>query len=177
MSDQESPARPAGRTVVRKGKIKRWNEKRRQTFLAMLSETANVRRSARRVGLSKTAAYALKKRDPAFAQAWAEALEMGYSELEMTLLRQSVEGTERVERMNVGEEGELKYVKTVHSYPLTVAVRLFLAHRQEVLAYRQARDGVEEPRESAMERARKWIDEIRSRLAANEARLQAEKGE
>ena len=44
----------------------------------VLTETANVSQSARDAGVSVAAAYDLKRRDPAFAAAWREALEAGF---------------------------------------------------------------------------------------------------
>jgi hypothetical protein len=167
MSDPKSPARPAGHTVVRKAKIKRWNEKRKQTFLAKLAETANVRSSAKEVGLSKTAAYDLKQRDPVFAEAWRDALEIGFSELEMALLRRGLEGSEREERMELGKEKELKYVKTTRSFTFVGPLRLLMAHREEVMAHRQARAQPDISSMSATDRARAWLDEIRARLAGH----------
>ena len=169
MKERKTPVPVAGRAVVRtKRKINHWNEKRRQIFLAKLAETANVCSSAREVGLSKTAAYDLKRRDPAFAEAWRDALEIGFCELEMALLRRAMEGSEREERLEVGEERKLRYVKTTRSFTFVGPLRLLMAHREEVFAHRLARDGGEAPA-SATERARAFLDEIDARLAASEA--------
>ncbi len=169
MSDQDKPVPSAGRTVVRKRRCNRWNAKRKQTFLAMLAETANVQQSAAKAKMSLAAAYLLKHRDPAFARAWLEALEVGYSEVEMRMLRESIKGTERVEILEKGKARELEYVKTVRSFPFSVAVRLFIAHRDEVLAFRRERDGIEEPQESATDRARAFLEEVDALLAAHES--------
>lgn len=176
MSDPKSPARPAGRTVVRK-KIRHWTEKRRQTFLARLAETANVCSSARVVGLSKQAAYDLKRRDPAFAQAWRDALEIGFSELEMALLRQALEGSEREERMEIGKERELKYVKIVRSHTFVGPLRLLMAHRDEVMAHRQARNERDASSTSATDRARAWLEEIKARLTAHREQMAPQNGD
>jgi len=173
MTDKDRPAPGAGRIVVRKRGVNRWNERRKQIFLAALTETANVRRSAAKAKMSLTSAYTLKARDPAFARAWREALEIGYSEVEMALLRQTLEGCERIETLQEGESGKLKYVKTVRSFPFAVAVRLLMAHRDEVLAFRQSRDDAEETEQDATERVRAYLDEIDARLRASESRDEA----
>jgi hypothetical protein len=169
MTRKTCPADSAGSDDACKGGRVRWNGQRRSLFLAALTDTANVRKSAAAAGMSLTAAYDLKRRDPAFAQAWREALEIGYSEVELALLRQSLHGSERTEMVEEGEQKTLKYVKTVHSFNFTVAMRLFMAHREEVLAFRRERDGGEAPEESATERLQGYLDEIRARLAESEA--------
>lgn len=171
MTETDMPARRADRTVVRPGKNNRWNEQRRQIFLTALAESANVSHSAGQAGMSLSSAYLLKKRNPAFALKWLEALEVGFCEVELSLLRQSLKGTERIETMVEGEAGKVKYVKTTRSYPFSTAIQLLLAHRDEVQAYRMARDGIgeagrEETEEEVEARVRAHMDEVRGRLIA-----------
>ncbi len=161
MKDQNKPASPAGPEPMPQ---QRWNEKRRQVFLASLAETANVRQSAREVGLSKTAAYDLKKRDPAFARGWAEALDVGYSELELDLLCQAIKGTERIEETR-DAEGKLTQTRTVRSRPHAMALRLLQAHRGEVFAFRGARAQPPDDRgDDVGARVRAQMDLVRARL-------------
>ena len=51
-----------------------WTPERRQRFLELLAAGFDVRRACAGVGLSRQAAYTLRRRDPAFAQAWDGAL-------------------------------------------------------------------------------------------------------
>ena len=51
-----------------------WTPERRQLFLELLGAGLDVRRACAGVGLSRQAAYELRRRDPAFAQAWDGAL-------------------------------------------------------------------------------------------------------
>jgi hypothetical protein len=51
-----------------------WTPERRQRFLELLAAGLDVRRACAGVGLSRQAAYTLRRRDPAFAQAWDGAL-------------------------------------------------------------------------------------------------------
>ncbi|MBN8819724.1 MAG: hypothetical protein J0I80_13515 [Sphingomonas sp.] len=174
MTDQTDPARPAGRTVVctapARKPLARWTHKRRQHFLMVLTETANVSQSARDAGVSLAAAYNLKRRDPTFAAAWAEALEAGFCEAQFALLREIIHGRERVETMRVGEERTLKYEKTVRDRDIGVAVRVLAAHREEVAAFRLAREEAAGApvTQSALERARAHLAEVRARLLASE---------
>ncbi|MCW2382551.1 MULTISPECIES: hypothetical protein [unclassified Sphingobium] len=115
----------------------RWTIQRRRQFLAVLAETSNVSAAAQAASMHRCTAYALKGRDPDFARAWKEALEQGYSDLELHLMRQSIGGTMRTETVIDGETKAVKQVRTIHSYPLTVAVRLLTAHRQEVESWRR----------------------------------------
>lgn len=152
----------ARRPARKKGGV-RWNGRRRALFLAALTETANVRGSAKRAGMSLAAAYALKRRDPAFARAWKEALEIGYNEVEMALLRESLNGSKRVETVMDGATRTLKYIKTVRSFNFSVAVRLFMAHRAEVLAFRRER-GDEAAAADTIEETEQYLALIRARL-------------
>ena len=52
-----------------------WTPARRRQFLKSLATTANVRCACTDVGLSRQAAYQLRRRDSAFARAWDSALQ------------------------------------------------------------------------------------------------------
>lgn len=121
-----------------------WTDKKMAKFLDVLRVTSNVTEAARAVKMDISGAYALRKRDATFAAGWAEALEQGYAELEMLLLRQSIHGSERTEQVDDGIEGGKKRTKTVHSYPHAMAIRLLMAHRGAVAAYR-AEQGIDRP--------------------------------
>lgn len=51
-----------------------WTAERRARFVALLSEGEGVKEACAAVGLSDTAAYALRRRSPQFAAAWERAL-------------------------------------------------------------------------------------------------------
>lgn len=151
-----------------------WTQRRRAKFLEVLKATSNVSEAVRAVGLTASGAYDLRRRDPVFASEWAAALEQGYAELEMLLLRQGIFGSETTEIIDDGSETGRKRTKTVHSYPHGMALRLMLSHKSEVDAFRHAQ-GIDRPGGDAV-RA-----EIQRRLEAVRAReedrmLQAEGG-
>lgn len=70
----------------------RWTPDRRAAFLAALARLANAAAAAREVGVPEHAPFELRKVDPAFAVAWEEAIEEGYSRLELLLLRRATYG-------------------------------------------------------------------------------------
>lgn len=159
------PSATGRRPAVRRSGVRKrgWTQTKRKTFLALLQATSNVAEAARTVGIGVSTAYALKRRDPEFAEAWREALDIGYGELEMTLLRHALHGSERIETVRDGATGTIKQIKTVHSYPLALAMRLFLAHRDEVEAFRCSQ-ALHQGQDDVAARVRTQMDEVRARL-------------
>lgn len=136
-----------------------WTSDKRRAFLAALSSCLNVRRAVDMVGLTYSAAYQLKRRDPDFARAWAEALDEGYANLELELLRQAIEGCERKETVREGENGPVRSVKITHTHPHELAKWLLQSHRDEVMGYRQEQqDG------GMLARVDAQLDMVRMRL-------------
>lgn len=70
----------------------RWTKAMREDFLDHLAATCNVRRSAAVIGVPKCAVYRLRRRDPQFAEAWSEALALGYQMLETHVLAHVLAG-------------------------------------------------------------------------------------
>ena len=54
-----------------------WTSERAVTFIVTLAATRSVTLAARRAGMSRKSAYALKARDRAFASAWSAAASAG----------------------------------------------------------------------------------------------------
>ena len=75
-----------GRLLRRAVRKDGWTKARRRTFLEVLAATCNVRRAVEAAGQTSYGAYALRRRDGAFALLWNEALEQGYLRLEDELL-------------------------------------------------------------------------------------------
>jgi len=65
---------------------------RQECFLQTLAETGSVINAVRVAGTSRTRVYELRKVDPAFAAAWAEAEDMAIDQLEDEARRRAVEG-------------------------------------------------------------------------------------
>jgi hypothetical protein len=102
MSKTTAAARtpPAGRVVrpERNGKTKvvrttaqRWSDKAEALFLEELAATCNVRAAAAACGFSTVAIYKRRMRWPAFAEAWALAIEQGYANLEAMLVERATD--------------------------------------------------------------------------------------
>jgi len=72
----------------------RTTTKKREQFLLTLAETGCVKHAATAAGLDKSALYRFRKRNPDFAQAWEEALEIGAGALEDEAHRRAAEGVE-----------------------------------------------------------------------------------
>lgn len=159
---QRGPGEPARAQYYRPRKSS-WTGKKMAQFLDVLRATSNVTEACRAVKMDISGAYALRKKDPAFAAGWAEALEQGYAELEMLLLRQSIHGSEITEQVDDGNTDGKKKTKTVHSYPHSMALRLLMAHKGAVDAYR-AEQGIDRPGSDALHA------EIRAKIALVRAR-------
>lgn len=82
-----------------------WTVAKRAAFLDELASSCNVTRAAVAAQMSATAAYSLRRRDPVFAAAWAEAIEQGIETLRALLLARAM-GTADTELIasNPGEE-------------------------------------------------------------------------
>lgn len=63
---------------------------RRKLFLDHLAATCNVTAAAAAAGVSFSAVYRCRARDPEFRRQWADALDQGYAVLEAALLDQAV---------------------------------------------------------------------------------------
>jgi hypothetical protein len=63
-----------------------WTTDLRKRFLDHLSITCDVTASARAIDVGPQSCYALRRRDPAFAAAWQDALALGYQTLETRLM-------------------------------------------------------------------------------------------
>jgi hypothetical protein len=146
---------------------RRWNGACEKIFLEKLVQTANVMAAARAVGLSARSAYLRRRTNPAFAAAWRVALDEGYAELEMVLLRHALTGSERIETVVDGASGAVKQTRTVHSYPLTIGLRMLMLHRAEAIRLRGvAADAEPGDAPDAVDRLRAEIDRVAERLAA-----------
>ncbi|KQM57910.1 MULTISPECIES: hypothetical protein [unclassified Sphingomonas] len=78
--------RPLQRRHVTHG----WTDARRATFLDHIAATCNLATSLTAVGMTKTGLYALRRRDPVFAEQLRSAMLVGYERLEAELLRKAV---------------------------------------------------------------------------------------
>lgn len=75
---------------IRKPRADQWTKAKRNAFLDHLAATCNVTHSSAKVGIATSNAYALRRRDAAFAEAWSAALEQGYEHIEAQLLARAI---------------------------------------------------------------------------------------
>jgi hypothetical protein len=85
-----APAR--GRTVQKRRVAgPELSEAKRNAFFQTLAATCNVALASKVVGVDPAGIYRARRRDPAFAAGWDEALAIGYDRLEAEALRYAIE--------------------------------------------------------------------------------------
>lgn len=67
-------------------RLKQWTPRVEQRFLATLAATCNVKAACAEVGFTQASAYGHRKRWPAFARRWDEAIADGYARIEAALV-------------------------------------------------------------------------------------------
>lgn len=95
-------------------------------FLEKLRTTANVSRSTKEAGISRTEAYRERYRTHAFREAWDDAIEEGLDYLEEEARRRAFDGYEKP----IYQSGEL--VGHVREYSDTLMIFLLKGRRREV---------------------------------------------
>jgi len=104
----------------------RLTKAKRATFLARLAVTANVSASCADAKVPRYIVYSLKRRDPDFAKAWDNALELAVDALEAEVLRRAIEGDD-TEQFYGG-----KSVGTVKHYSDRLAMFLLKSKRPDI---------------------------------------------
>lgn len=74
------------RVQIARARLKQWTPRIEERFLAVLAATCNVRAACAAVKLTVSSAYAHRKRWPAFAERWDEAVWEGTQNLEDELM-------------------------------------------------------------------------------------------
>jgi hypothetical protein len=127
-----------------------WSDESREIFLTALAETANVAEAARVADMSRTAAYAERRRNEAFARSWAAAMEQALDELEMAVLERATHGYDK----DVVYQGNK--TDKVRLYSDGLAMFLLRAHRPQTYC-KSTQDGAP---------VLANVDDIRSMIAA-----------
>lgn len=112
-----------GYTAFAKKTWVRWTKKMRATFLDHLAATCNVKQAAEAIGVEPCSVYLLRRREPAFADAWGEALALGYEMLETQLVGHALAGGD--------PNGVLDNAAETRAGPISVelALKLLTLHR------------------------------------------------
>ncbi len=130
--------RPVQKRIAKRG----WTKAKRVLFLSVLADSCNVKRAAAAAGMTAAGVYQLRRRDPAFGDLWAEALEAGYERLENALLEHALIGVNAINMGDVLDAEPVDGTKIVPGSgvsaraltPATVqlAMSLLSRHRQSV---------------------------------------------
>ncbi len=158
----------AQRRAVRKDG---WTQELRRIFMETLAATCNVSEAARVAGKNLSSAYYQKRRDPGFAREWAQALSVGYSELEALLLREALFGSEQ-EEVTLDADGMVKSRKVKRGHPHVVGMRLLTAHARKATETRTANETDRPDGEDAVTRLRAALDAVRRRSAGDAAKAE-----
>ena len=81
----------------------RWSKAMRMAFLDHLAATCNVMESAATAGVTPSAVYQIRRRDPRFAAKWEEALALGYQMLETRMLGHVLSGQRASDPLATGD--------------------------------------------------------------------------
>ena len=69
--------------------------KKRERFIEVLSESANVTLAAQAIGMARAYMYEVREQDPAFAALWDDALQMAADAMEQEAWRRAMQGTDK----------------------------------------------------------------------------------
>lgn len=104
-----------------------WTKAKRETFLAELAASCNIRRACAAVGMAATSPYRLRQRDAGFARAWQAALEVGYERLESALVARALEAVGEIAFDTLDER-----VALVGKMDVDQAIRILNFQRESV---------------------------------------------
>ncbi len=114
-----------GRPCVMRAGPGRWSAAKEALFLTALEEGANVSRAAEAADISTTALYARRRREPAFAEAWAAAVRGGYLDVEALLI-------ENAKAVLGGAPAEREAGRLTGAMSVADAINILKLHRSAV---------------------------------------------
>lgn len=137
-------------------------------FFTALAETANVTTAAKAAGVSTMTIWRRRKSDAEFRQAWAQALEHGYADLEMRLLGIARDG-KTTDTVSEGR-GEGRRVRRTRTDVPAFGLRLLDGYRAEVAAGRM----IDAPEVRSIDRS-ELVEKVRIALQIVSERRTAER--
>ena len=160
---------PGGRAAqFRRARCDSWTQEEVLHFLDVLTDTLNVSEAARACGRSRSGAYRQKAIDPGFADAWQAAIDMGYAELEMLLLRELTQGSQIEEDVQDGA-GAVTKRRVKRFRDLRTAMAMLDRHAARMDARRAKEGSADGPQgERAGKKLREVLEEIRRKRAMEE---------
>lgn len=118
--------RQNGTVQLRKRRKDGWTKQDFITFLDVLAASCNVKMACAAINRRSGSAYRLRRTDPAFADAWDDALQSGFASLE-TMLVERARGP-----VTFDADGEIE-VPDVTDMDTELALKLLGAHRRRVV--------------------------------------------
>lgn len=112
------------RPQVREAEGRSWTPRKERAFLASLTETCNVKLSAKRAGVSHNCVYERRNRSASFRASWDAALATGYAQLELMMLERALHG---VEKTVIARDGTARVMR---EYSDRTALALLRMHRE-----------------------------------------------
>ena len=119
-----------------------------EIFFASLTDTCNIKRSARAAGFSSNWAYTRRRVDAEFRNGWAAAVREGYAKLELVLLERAMTGTPKLVRTSRGDDRIMREYSTA----LSVALLKRHADTADAAQYQPSEDELTEVRERILEK-------------------------
>lgn len=119
-----------------------------ETFFATLTDTCNVKRSAKAAGFTANWAYRRRQFDAAFRNGWVAAVREGYAKLELVLLERAMTGTPKLVRTSKGDDRIMRE----YSNALSIALLKRHADTADAAQYQPSEDELTEVRERILEK-------------------------
>lgn len=131
-----------------KPRARDWNAKKEKAFLSSLTETCNVKLSAKRAGVSHNCVYERRNKHASFRASWDAALSTGYAQLEMMMLERALHGVVKTVTTRDGT------TTTMREYSDRTALALLRMHRDNASYASERNDPseLEEARDRIVER-------------------------
>jgi len=125
-----------------------WTIEKERAFLSSLTETCNVKLSAKRAGVSPNCVYERRNRNASFRASWDVALATGYAQLEMMMLERALHGVVKTVTRRDGT------TTTMREYSDSTALALLRMHRDNAAYACETSEGIEhqEARDRIVER-------------------------
>jgi hypothetical protein len=146
------------RPTKRVRRLRNWRER----FLEQLAQSSNVTAAAKAGRIDVSTAYKTRRKEPAFAAAWQQALCEGYEALELALLCRL-------------REGEPANAASDRKYDNAQSIRLLLSHR-DAFGRGKAQESAEDE-QAVIDRINSKLDVMRERMKRAEKARQAMNGD
>jgi hypothetical protein len=151
----------------RKATTASWSKTKERRFLEALGESCNVTLAAEQAGVSASAAYRRRQREPAFRTAWRQAMAVGYAQLELMLLQRALHGVEKVVTPKNGDAIAMR------EYSDQLGIALLRHHRDTAVEAEREIDNTEAA--EAMERILHRLGKLRQRPGSIETKAAGER--